>query len=317
MVSDRSNGIYRSVLAALVGLILIGANEPPNQATQAKQGKARQPEPKSQPWAALDSAKTSKPIKPPKETELCGQAKYTSNDDLCAQWKAADSAAEAAKWAWWQIILSALGVLGLGFTLWFNFRALRLAEKAEAETRDALGTAARNADAAAKLVRITAEVNRPWIKIDCAPLTADRIGDFFEVSCQVEFTNIGNTVARNFNYEAKGTFVGPNDVSACTDVKSTFAAVKSKRAADIIVLMPREIASHTLPVRCLFSSLSSVTPQRALIVAAAHYQIEADGEWKASEVSFIIDVARGHAPGDIFIVPFTTNVRRFVTGLTT
>ncbi len=317
MVSDRSNGIYRSIFAALAGLILIGANEPRDQATQSKQGKTTQPEPKSQQSVAFDSTEATKPIHTPKETEPCGQSRYASNDDLCAQWKAADSAAEAAKWAWWQIILSGLGVIGLGFTLWFNFRALRLAEKAESETKDALDIAGRNADAAARLVKITAEANRPWIKIDCAPLTAERIGDFYEVSCKVEFTNIGKTVARHFNYEAKGTFVGPSDVSAISDVNSTFAAIKSKRADDIIVLMPRENASHTLTVGCLFSSLSSITSQRALIVAAAHYQIEADGEWKASEVSFIIDVAGGHAPGDIFVVPFTTNVRRFVTGLTT
>lgn len=56
-----------------------------------------------------------------KEEQSCGSGRYGSNADLCAQWKAADAAANSAWWAWLGGIVgfgSLLGVfvaLGLAF----------------------------------------------------------------------------------------------------------------------------------------------------------------------------------------------------------
>lgn len=45
--------------------------------------------------------------RPDTEDQPCGPERYRSNADLCAQWKAADAAADSAWWAW------ASGVVGL------------------------------------------------------------------------------------------------------------------------------------------------------------------------------------------------------------
>lgn len=311
MTYDRGDGIYRGIILATAGLMLIGTS--PSKQGHDKLQNANSLASKS---AAPNFASPEQPVAPSPD-QGCEPGRDERKSDLCAQWKAADAASNAAQWAWWQIILSALGVVGLGLTLWFNFRALRLAEKADAETRDALDIAARNADAASKLVKITADANRPWIKIDCGPIKYVKHEDFLEISCQVEFTNIGNTVARHFNYDAKRTFVGQGDVTAISEVNSTFAAIKSKRAADIISLMPGESATHTSAARCRINGISDISSRRVLIVAAAHYQIEADGDWKASEISFIVSFAVGLKSSEFSAEPILPNLRRFVTGLTT
>lgn len=43
----------------------------------------------------------------------CGEGKYGSNSDLCAQWKAADAASDSAWWAWAAAISSIVGTAGV------------------------------------------------------------------------------------------------------------------------------------------------------------------------------------------------------------
>lgn len=59
-----------------------------------------------------------KPATPPKKEPPCGSSQYQSNDDLCAQWKAADAASDAARYAFWALIISGLGTSLLIWTLW-------------------------------------------------------------------------------------------------------------------------------------------------------------------------------------------------------
>lgn len=115
MVSDRSNGINWSVIAALVGLILIGAGEPPEPGDHAQN---------RQTAAKIENA--SKPIvstiiQVAKTTEKdggCQEGKDKRDSDLCAQWKAADAAADAAQYALWTLLISSLGTGLLVWTLW-------------------------------------------------------------------------------------------------------------------------------------------------------------------------------------------------------
>lgn len=61
------------------------------------------------------------PIKlttPPPVASACGSGEYKSNDDLCAQWKAADAANDAARYAFWALIISGIGTGLLVWTLW-------------------------------------------------------------------------------------------------------------------------------------------------------------------------------------------------------
>ena len=180
MVSDRSNGIYRCVIAALAGLILIGASEPPKQPDNTEQSQTAKPQPKGAPAFASGTAKVVEPIKPSKEAEPCGPSRYQSNYDLCAQWKAADSAAEAAKWARWQTIFSALGILGLLYSLHLTRKAVKAAEDASKDADNAIAIAARNADAATDLVRLSEKNSqlelRAYLEFDGVRI--DRYVDF-------------------------------------------------------------------------------------------------------------------------------------------
>ncbi|MBB5685647.1 hypothetical protein FHS49_001655 [Sphingobium boeckii] len=97
---------------------------------------------------------------PPGMPDFC---RVSVNDPRCSaavQWKSADAAREAANWAWWQLWISAAGVVGLGITLWFNFRALRLAEHESNETKDALQIARENAAGAARAAQAASEGNQ-------------------------------------------------------------------------------------------------------------------------------------------------------------
>jgi len=71
----------------------------------------------------------------PKEREPCVDERGSDESELCAQWRAADAAEKAASWSFGQLFISALGVLGLGVTLWFNRRSLIVAERAIDESR--------------------------------------------------------------------------------------------------------------------------------------------------------------------------------------
>jgi hypothetical protein len=69
------------------------------------------------------------------EKRPCRDQRSRDESDLCAQWRAANAAEDAAGWAWWQLVVSVAGVIGLGVTLWFNRIALAVARDANAETR--------------------------------------------------------------------------------------------------------------------------------------------------------------------------------------
>lgn len=152
MVSDRRNGSYWRYVIAFIGITL-AANQAPQKTTQPKQEQSapvkRQPS-----LAALTSiAKPADPVEPPEYYEPCWKRGSEGKSDLCAQWIAAKGARDAAQWAWWQMWLSGLGVIGLGITLWFNFRALVLAEKESQETKGALAIAEKNANAALRAAK--------------------------------------------------------------------------------------------------------------------------------------------------------------------
>jgi hypothetical protein len=132
MVSDRSNGIYRGILAAVVGLALIGAGEPPKQDAGPDQSNAQA--------GIADSlegiASALKSMSKPDETaQPCSPENPNRNSDLCAQWKAADAAADAADWASWQFLLGGFGI-AIGFvTMIAAIKAALFAKEAAKETK--------------------------------------------------------------------------------------------------------------------------------------------------------------------------------------
>lgn len=70
------------------------------------------------------------------ETADCGPDRYASNVDLCAQWKAADAAADSAWWAWASGVAGLLSFVGVLGALGFAYDANRIARKtAKAQLR--------------------------------------------------------------------------------------------------------------------------------------------------------------------------------------
>lgn len=98
------------------------------------------------------------------EKRPCENPQGHDESDLCAQWTAAYAAEESAKWAYWQFILSIAGVFGLGLTLLFNQRALRLANESQNGAAAALAIAERNAIAAERAVEISAQTTQVQIR---------------------------------------------------------------------------------------------------------------------------------------------------------
>jgi hypothetical protein len=128
---------------------------------------ATQPSPDTRDGSAQDLviAKIVKPappspLNPPevRDSEYerpCQVGVENRKSDLCAQWKAADAASDAAFWAHWSFILGLFGTLGLFATLYYTRKAVNLANETARDAEEALKIAARNADAAAEQVRVS------------------------------------------------------------------------------------------------------------------------------------------------------------------
>lgn len=101
---------YRSIILAL-GLILGAANHP-NAESGNKPAQAQQSAETSLQNISSRYDEQAKRAKSSEQQEApCGQGKYGSSADLCAQWKAADAAANGAWWAW------AAGIAGIVSTV--------------------------------------------------------------------------------------------------------------------------------------------------------------------------------------------------------
>ncbi|MBI2260047.1 MAG: hypothetical protein HYU62_00045 [Caulobacterales bacterium] len=114
----------------------------------------------------------------------CDPGKDNRRSDLCAQWKAADSAAEAALWTRWTGIFTG-GGLGVGFvTMVAAIAAAVFAAFASGHTK-------RSADIA------DADL-RPWLDFELAfePAKIDRAGNL-EIRLVLKIRNIGKVPASN------------------------------------------------------------------------------------------------------------------------
>jgi hypothetical protein len=113
---------YRRVLAALAGLILIGAGEPPKTDKQPQnstpQNEATKP-PSAKPPAI------SSGDKPAEKDTGCEKGNDRRNSDLCAQWKAADAALDAAKYSFWGLGIGVIGTIFLVATFWETRKTAR------------------------------------------------------------------------------------------------------------------------------------------------------------------------------------------------
>lgn len=108
---------YRYVFAALVGWLVLCANNThlPKDSQQPKQHYAPG---EFERGANTIAAAIAKPDEPAKEDRGCEQGDDNRKSDLCAQWKAADAAEEAADWAARSFVATIVGTGLLIWTLW-------------------------------------------------------------------------------------------------------------------------------------------------------------------------------------------------------
>jgi hypothetical protein len=114
---------YRCIILAAVGWLTLSALHPqPSVTAEQTQADARVGDALSN--NAATYAEQAKRVTRTPKREPCGPAEYKSDDDLCAQWKAADAADKSAWWAafaGWFGGLSFFGVLAaIGLTIQSN-----------------------------------------------------------------------------------------------------------------------------------------------------------------------------------------------------
>jgi hypothetical protein len=116
MVFNRSNGVYRSVIVAIAGLILIAAS-PPKDSGGGDNTKSAQNIEKALNGIAATVDKT---VQPTNDDKGCQQGMDDRRSDLCAQWKAADAAEESADYAarsfWASLVVAIFALAALIYT---------------------------------------------------------------------------------------------------------------------------------------------------------------------------------------------------------
>lgn len=191
------------VLAALIGCLgLLAIGGEPYSAGSWNENSSRFPtyqETTKETMERLPLLSLEQAAKFTKKYRPCENPQGFNQSYICAQWRSTQASERASRWAWCQIILSAFGIVGLGTTLLFNFRALQLAEAQAQETKGALTIAERNAQAAIDLAGISrnsAENElRAWISVDAQLVSAHRSEDAANFSIKVSFRNLGKTPA--------------------------------------------------------------------------------------------------------------------------
>jgi hypothetical protein len=191
MVSDSSNGIYRGVIAALIGVILIGAAPKDGGKEAGKNTHTKTEIGKSAPTIAASSTDPVQIIQRPIMERPCDEGRDNRQSDLCAQWKAADAASKAAWWAMIATFVTALGTFGL-------FWQIKLTREAVQDT----GKATEAMEAANNLAVMA---QRAWVFVDDVKILDHTEG----TPIRVIFKNYGQypapafaseVVARNMRY---------------------------------------------------------------------------------------------------------------------
>lgn len=104
-----------SVLIVFALLALVGAVEPPKHQLRTVGAQAPSNEEKAADTVARAIRDSAQPTS---EDKGCKDRRDKRDSELCAQWKAADAAYDAADYAFWALLISAAGTGLLVWTLW-------------------------------------------------------------------------------------------------------------------------------------------------------------------------------------------------------
>lgn len=174
-------------------LIAASALGAPTHQAQPEQTQAAQPVQDAQPSVAPPLVELVKVTDASPHERPCKPGDDDRNSDLCAQWKAADAAAAAAKWAEVSAYIGGVAAFLLLWTLAYTARATAAADKA--------------ALAAQQACKITSDANnnglRAYVLVDSA-----RIFNLDTEVPQIVLTirNFGQTPASDFRCQMNGCF---------------------------------------------------------------------------------------------------------------
>jgi hypothetical protein len=106
---------YRCIVIAAFGWLSLAASPAPDNGAQADQAAPKGKISKADQHVA---AAITEAAKPSEKDRGCTQGKEERQSDLCAQWKAADAASDAARWAMASLFVGIVGTGLLVWTLW-------------------------------------------------------------------------------------------------------------------------------------------------------------------------------------------------------
>ncbi len=198
MVLDhKPRGYWRYIVAIVGFLIVLAIGAGVYRASIWVDGPNRYPEYRESPQEvqgrlpALSLAQASRAAK---DRQPCENITGRDQSELCNQWRSAEATERASRWAWWQMVFSFFGIIGLGVTLWFNFEAWRQARNSEGETIRALQAAERTAEAAGEANRMALERDRHELRAYLGIDSASYDAVLGNITITVE--NSGKTPAR-------------------------------------------------------------------------------------------------------------------------
>lgn len=113
---------YRCILVAFVGWLSLANAQSPRAETKQTEAQSNQSDTVT--TVALPPIQTIEPVDASELNRPCDPPKDQRDSDLCAQWKAADAARDAADWTRWGVVLGVLGTLGLFWTLLYTRKAV-------------------------------------------------------------------------------------------------------------------------------------------------------------------------------------------------
>lgn len=119
---------YRRIIVAFVGWLSLAAQHP-NPTAQPQQAKTAQPVKEAAPKVAAIDYDLAERVHRAKYEAQCNPANEKRDSDLCAQWKAADAATDAARWTYIGNWIGGLSGLLVLIALGFAFEANQIARE--------------------------------------------------------------------------------------------------------------------------------------------------------------------------------------------
>lgn len=251
---------YRGIVAALIGLILVAAS-PGGQRSNPQQAKPRQDvsETLSRIADALDEAN-----KPQREAADCPEGGEDRQSDLCAQWKAADAARQAAAAADWTVTIGWVGVVLGAITMGAAIAAAKFAYDAAVHTRDSNAIMRASEDGYLVIDKIEG-------------IHREALGTHF-LLLDMTIDNVGRCAVRIHRIETDAEPVNMAD---------TIPAGGQKTFKELIFHPldgppPCNACLNGPPIPILNITIDQTTPLRGRFVErSSYYVIEQDGKWAA------------------------------------